>query len=153
MNDIPQRILDAVERMVEAARAGKLGAYDPEEGCVYHDDNGRFCGIGCLFTPYTHEEIERECLNDGAGPSTVAEALWGETWFVAETGLTPEEAEAFQAIHDRTYGGPRETGDEAEIAELYIERLRGYLAGTWLEESAAFPMRPLRDVLRSEGAL
>jgi hypothetical protein len=137
---LPARIYAAVDRMISAAEADKLGAIVEADSlgatrCVYRLTNpgdGRdecFCAIGVQLSPHTLDRIEAS----GANKSSVgsAESRAGISVF-SLIGLTVDEAAAFQELHDSTYkAGKRAGTPRADTNKIYIERLRGYVEGTY----------------------
>jgi len=86
---------ETITHIRDEAVAGRLGAHDAE-GCVYEDDRGRKCAIGCLLTLDQLTFIHTHHLNSGCG----APHLEDELHFVADLGLEVDQAQALQHLHD-----------------------------------------------------
>jgi hypothetical protein len=138
---LPARIHTAVERMIAAAQADKLGAlfFDPEDPdkstCMYrlkHPADGRaecFCVIGVQFKPDVLERIDYANANYNVGINCL-EAMVGGLDLFEEIGLIAREASAFQQLHDATYEEGFKSGDDRnETNRVFIERLRSFAAG------------------------
>jgi hypothetical protein len=155
----PARVYKAVDRMIAAAEADKLGAViqypgRPDEWiCVYRLKNpgdGRdecFCAIGAQLSPISLDGIEMEGANAGVSAGRLSTNVSGFSLF-DEAGLTDTEANMLQRVHDDIYKDVRKDGmTRADANNLFIERLRALIAG---DESVEGVMEPLADVVDFE---
>lgn len=132
---LPRRIHAAVERMVSAAEADKLGAVS-ERGCYYRmkrdDGTTCHCAIGVQLPPKVLEKLAELGLM-AASVLSIEAQIPGFSVFDT-MGLTPKEAAALQLVHDDTYTHGDEVGlPRSEVNQMYIERLRTYAAGARYE--------------------
>lgn len=104
--------LEALNKILEASKAGLLGA-DGRDSCVYwQPEENKNCAIGCLFPV----EILQQLIDDNFNEQTNVEDLPG---YAAELiPFTLEEADGLQNLHDRCYGN-----DDPEDFRREIERL------------------------------
>lgn len=115
----------ALQTIVDTHKAGKLGAFDENRGCVYTDKLGKHCAVGALLTPKLLKRVEVHNLN----VDTNAGALYTYPEFKKffdNLGLDEDQLTALQVAHDNTFDGysecygPRTLDEFIECLELII---------------------------------
>ena len=89
-----QRMKASLEHMRDELQANRLGAiFTNGDGCVYEDDRGRHCAIGCLLPPGVLEWVKETELNTEVD----AQALYDEV--ENKRGINLEHLLGFDATH------------------------------------------------------
>ena len=62
---MPRTRNESLQHILDELEAGRLGAMDPgsKTQCVYEDDKGNHCAIGCLLTTEQHKVIKSNNAN------------------------------------------------------------------------------------------
>lgn len=118
--------LDQYKKLLKMAEAGKLGAFDENEVCMYRY-KGKRCAVGALFNNAQLDDIERLDLNSNS--IGIVAVYIGCRNIETVTGFTLDELETIQDQHDRCSG---RTGLNPfiEFVEREIEKLKGQTSCT-----------------------
>lgn len=113
--------LDQYKKLLKMAEAGKLGAFDEYEVCMYRYGDKR-CAVGALFNNAQLDDIQKRRLNT-MSIRVVASDI-GRRNIETVTGFTLDELETIQDQHDRCSG---RTGLNPfiEFVEGKIKELKG----------------------------
>jgi hypothetical protein len=93
--------LQAYKQVLASFEAGKLGAVNSDDSCVYRA-NGRYCGAGCLFTEAQLDDIYDRGLNGYTSIQTLSKKI-GKKNIEYVTGLTLAELATLQMKHDEAF--------------------------------------------------
>lgn len=113
-NQVLQHILDELN-------AERLGAMDGNR-CVYEDDEGKHCAVGCLFTPEQHQWIKTSgasgdsvsALLSRPGAPDINEFAGGLTW---------DNLDDLQNLHDRWAKAAPAQGDALPFRDTFIKSI------------------------------
>ena len=89
----------ALTQILAELDAGRLGARGDYGNCIYKDEEGNHCSVGCLFTTEQHQWIQTHGVNESS--------IFGLTQAVGRpnleyvTGMDIDVLVKIRAFHDR----------------------------------------------------
>lgn len=103
--------IESLQHIINEAKKGKIGPNpekdDPVHSCFYAYPSGNHCAVGCLFSEAQLKVIDQEDENESNVEALAS--TFGKKNIEAVTGMTIEELEALQKIHDGAMQGYRLT--------------------------------------------
>jgi len=122
---------ESLKHIIKQANKGKIGAAHAKDGgfggsCLYEYPSGNHCAVGCLLSKKQLKDLQRRELME-MSIGHVSKYV-GAVNLEAVTGMTLEELEKLQRVHDKAMSESPLTQAGIDVANYCKEQLKNLKA-------------------------